>query len=86
MASSPVVLPLATGAVTGAGIGDLPTEISGLVCGGSGSIVLHDGVDASGPIIAAISGIGTVSFNVPVVAHVGMWAVVTGTAPGSVLL
>jgi hypothetical protein len=65
---------------------DLPSELSGLTQGSTGTIVVHDSTDATGPIVLASAAVGTVSLQTPVRITTGIFVVITGAATGSLLV
>lgn len=79
-------IPYAAGVVTNAQLGDkAPYELQGITNSGTGSVAVYDGTSAAGLLVLSISGAGTVSLNVPVAIHTGVFVVITGSAAGSLL-
>jgi hypothetical protein len=76
-------IPLASGEITDDRLGTAPVELVGLVQATAGTVVVHDGTDATGPVVLASAGIGTVSLNEAVACHDGVFVVLSGGATGS---
>jgi hypothetical protein len=66
-------------------LGRLPTYLSAIVQGTAGTVLVYDGIDATGKLVLASAGVGTVSLSAAVACHKGVFVVLNGGATGSLL-
>lgn len=84
MASS--AIPLVAGQLEpSASLGKLPTYLMGIVQASAGSVIVHDGLDATGTVVLVSNAMGTVGLNDAVACHTGVFVVLVGGATGSLL-
>lgn len=84
MASAAIPLVAGQAEPNGA-LGNLPTYLMAIVQGTAGSVLIYDGVDATGPLVLASSAVGIAALNAAVACHRGVFVVLSGGATGSVL-
>jgi hypothetical protein len=59
-------------------------DVVGIAYTGFTQVVIHNGVDATGPVIANCGGPGTYSWNYEVLCDLGVFIQVTGVGAGTI--
>lgn len=61
-----------------------PVEVAGVAYTGFTQVVLHNGTDATGPIVAVCGGQGTYGWNYEILCDQGLYIEASGSGSGTV--